>query len=103
MTTITKVSDITYTDVGEYMRLTDDMLADQDEINYITSTISVAKTYISKYTGIPEDELDNYGDLPIVVLALCQDMYDNRTMYVDKANVNETVATILGMYRINLL
>lgn len=103
MNNITKVSDITYTDVGEYMRLTDDMLADQDEINYITSTISVAKTYISKYTGIPKDELDNYGDLPIVVLALCQDMYDNRSLYVDNAELNKMVETILGMHQRNLL
>lgn len=103
MNTITKVSDITYTDVGDYLRLTDDLLEDENNIAFITSTINIAKVYISNYTGIAEADLDNYGDLPIVVFALCQDMYDNRSLYVDNTNLNKMVETILGMHQTNLL
>lgn len=103
MNNITKVSDITYTDVGEYLRLTDDLLEDESNIAFITSTISIAKTFISNYTGIAEANLDNYGDFPIVVFALCQDMYDNRSLYVENTNLNKMVETILGMHQTNLL
>lgn len=103
MNTITKVSDITYTDVGDYLRLTDDLLEDENNIAFITSTISIAKAFISNYTGIAEADLDNYGDLPIVVFALCQDMYDNRSLYVDNVNLNKMVEAILGMHQTNLL
>lgn len=103
MNTITKVSDITYTDVGDYIRLTDDLLEDENNIAFITSTINIAKAFISNYTGIAEADLDKYGDLPIVVFALCQDMYDNRSLYVDNTNLNKMVETILGMHQTNLL
>lgn len=103
MENITKVSDITFNEVAEYLRLTEDLIEDENNVAFITSTISIAKAFISNYTGVPEDELDNHGDLPIVVLALCQDMYDNRSLYVEDDNLNKMVETILGMHQRNLL
>ena len=101
MNNISKVSEITATDVAEYLRLVEPT---QDDINYITTLISVAKEYILKYTGIADlESLDNYSDIVIVVFVLCQDMYDNRAMYVDNANLNKVVDTILGMHQVNLL
>lgn len=47
--------------------------------------------------------LDAYEDFVIVVYVLCQDMYDNRTYYVDKTNLNRVVEAILGMHCVNLL
>lgn len=103
MNTVTKVSDITFTEVADYLRLTEDLIEDENNVAFITSTISIAKAFISNYTGISEENLDNYGDFPIVVLALCQDMYDNRSLYVDNTNLNKMVETILGMHQTNLL
>ena len=37
------------------------------------------------------------------VLVLVQDMWDTRTLYVDKGNVNRTVESILNLHSINLL
>ena len=68
--TYTKISEITQTDLVDYLRIS---------------------------------ELDNYPDLTIALYALVQDMYDNRAIYVDKANISDTVSTILNMYRTNLL
>lgn len=103
MNTITKVSEITFTDIAEYLRLTEDLIQDESNVAFITSTISIAKAFISNYTGIADADLDKYGDLPIVVFALCQDMYDNRSLYVDNTNLNKMVETILGMHQTNLL
>ena len=98
MNNITNVSDITYQDVAEYCRI--DELS-QDDINTLNNLIDVAKSFIRSYTG--QDDLDMYNDFVIVVFILVQDMWDNRTMYVDKTNLNKVVDTILGMHAVNLL
>lgn len=101
MNAITKVSDITAQDIADYLRIAE---LTQDDENFITSTISVAVDYILKYTGIEDAEtLDTYNDMVIVVFVLCQDMYDNRALYVDNSNVNRVVENILGLHQRNLL
>lgn len=100
MNNITKISEITYEDVAEYIRLCE---VTQDDQNTLTNLINISIDYISKYTGVAVENLDNYNDMVIVVFILCQDMWDNRTMYVDNTNLNKVVETILGMHCINLL
>ena len=100
MNNITKVSDITYQDVAEYLRLPE---VSQDDINTLNNLISISKTFISNYTGRAANKLDDFQDFVIVVLILCQDMWDNRTLYVDNSNLNRVVDTILGMHSVNLL
>ena len=63
----------------------------------------MSKTFIMNYTGHTLEDLDNYQDFIIVVLILCQDMWDNRTLYVDKGTLSYPVETILGMHSVNLL
>lgn len=98
MNDITKVSEITATDVATYIRLEE---PDEDDMATINTLLGVAKQYIMDYTG--QTDLDAYQDFVIVVLILCQDMWDNRTLYVDKLNLNKVVDTILGMHSVNLL
>ena len=100
MNNINKISDITYQDIADYLRLSE---VSQSEQNYLTTLINISKDYILNYTGIDESNLDNYTDLIIVVFVLCQDMYDTRSMYVDNSNLNKVVETILGMHQNNLL
>lgn len=95
---VTKVSEITTTDIAEYIRLDEVSDADQKQLETL---LIIAKDYIKNYTAL--DDLDEYSDLVIVVYILCQDMWDNRTMYVDKGNPNKVVQTILEMHtRCNL-
>ena len=105
---VSKVSEITIQDVVNYLRLTDYEESD------IETYLNIAKNYISNYTGIPEadedeaedeevDTLDTYADFVIVVYILCQDMYDNRCMYVNSGNINRVVQTILDMHTRNNL
>lgn len=98
MNNIRKVSDIKVEDIADYLRI--DELTEGDE-QMLNNLLGIAKTYIESYTG--QTELDNYQDFVIVALVLVQDMYDNRTMYVDSTNLNTVVETILGMHSVNLL
>lgn len=100
MNEINKVSDISYQDLADYLRLSE---IDNDDINTLNNLLKVSKTFISNYTGRTTEELDNYQDFVIVVLVLCQDMWDNRTMYVESKNLNNVVEIILGMHSVNLL
>jgi len=98
MNSLTNVSDITYQDVADYIRLAE---VTADDTNTLNNLINISISYIKKYTGLTD--LDGYPDFIIVVLILCQDMWDNRTMYVDNSNLNKVVETILGMHQVNLL
>ena len=95
---LSKVSDITVESVAEYLRLDE---VSEEEKNTLTTLISIATSYIKSYTGL--DDLDKYSEFVIVVLILCQDMWDNRTMYVDSKDLNNTVQSILAMHSVNLL
>ena len=95
---VSKVSDITAESVAEYLRLDE---VTNSEINTLTMLISIATSYIKSYTGL--DDLDKYPEFVIVVMILCQDMWDNRTMYVDSKDLNNTVQSILAMHSVNLL
>jgi hypothetical protein len=47
--------------------------------------------------------LDDFQDFVIVVFILVQDMWDTRSLYVDKSDLNKVTETILGMHSVNLL
>ena len=100
MNAISKVSDIVYTDIADYLRIDE---VTTDEQNTLNNLIGIAKAFIQGYTGLTAAQLDEHEDFVIVVFILCQDMYDNRTYYVDNGNLNNVVDTILGMHRVNLL
>ena len=102
-----KVSEITINDITNYIRLSE---VSDEEKKQLEIYLKIAKNYISNYTGIPEtsktegaETLDSYADFVIVVYILCQDMYDNRSMYVDGKSINKVVQTILDMHTRNNL
>ena len=95
---ITKVSEITTADIAEYIRLGE--VSDAEE-KQLQTFLTVAKDYVVNYTALTD--LDEYADLVLAILILCQDMYDNRSLYIDKNNPNKVVQTILDMHtRCNL-
>lgn len=97
---VTKISEISVDSIADYLRIAE---VTENDREFLATIYGVAKDYIMQYTGIPEDELDNYNDLVIAAYVLIQDMYDTRTMYVESDNVNKVVDTILGMHQRNLL
>lgn len=97
---VSKVSDITVDSVADYLRL--DEVTDSEK-NTLAMLISIATSFIKSYTGLDDDGVDKYPEFVIVVLILCQDMWDNRTMYVDSKDLNNTAQSILAMHSVNLL
>ena len=100
MNVINKVSEITVQDLADYIRIPD---PDQNDLNTLSTLLTVAKVYVGEYTGRTIQEMDDYKDIIIVVMILVQDMWDNRTLYVDTNNANKVVESILGLHSVNLL
>jgi len=96
----TKISEITLSDLVDYLRLPE---LDGAQAQLLTTIKAAVTSYILGVTGLSLVQLDNYPDLTLAFYALAQDMYDNRAIYIDKANISDTVSTILNMYRTNLL
>ena len=97
---MTNISEITSQDVADYLRIAE---IDEKIKKELEMYLKVAKKYIKDETGLENEDLDKHEDFLLVVFVLCQDMYDNKSYYVDKSNVNKVVDTILGRHRINLL
>ena len=97
---VRKVSEITVEALADYLRLSDPARSDTE---LLATLLTAAKEYVRSYTG--QEDLDKYATFVPVVYILVQDMYDNRTMYVDgyKTATNSVVESILGMHSINLL
>ncbi|MBS5857191.1 MAG: head-tail connector protein [Clostridia bacterium] len=91
-----KVSKITFQEIADYIRLSE---VSEEEKTLLDNLINIAKSFIKENTGV--QDLDEYDDFVIVIFILCQDMYDNRTLYVDKTNLNKVVETILGLHSRN--
>ena len=100
MNQIAKVSEVTSADLAEFLRVGE---VTPSEDGFLKTIIGAATAYMSKYTGLTTAQLDGSQDFVFVLLVLCQDMYDNRALYVDSANVNLAVQSILDMHSVNLL
>jgi hypothetical protein len=94
------VSELTTKDIADYLRLSEITPEDSD---YLDTILKAGKAFVCKYTGLTPEQVDESLDITIAVYVLCQDMYDNRSMYVDNGNVNKVVEAILGLHSVNLL
>lgn len=101
MNEIQKISDITAQDCADYIHI--DEPIDVNDTNLLKTLLNVAKKFVCDYTGHTPEEADTYPDFVIVVLILVQDMWDNRTLYIEKDSLNKVVDCILGMHSVNLL
>ena len=95
-------SDITVKNLADYLKLDYSSLA-EEEILELAAFLNVAETFIIDYTGLTLSQIDEHESLTVAIYVLVQDMYDNRTYYVDKNNLNRVVSMILDMHSINLL
>lgn len=84
--------------VKEYLRIDN-----EDDDNLLTLILNASKSYVRSYTGLSDDKLDELDDIPVVLLTLSAEMYDNRQFTVDKSNINPVAKTILNMHSVNLL
>lgn len=97
-----KVSEITVKNLADYLRLDYSTLS-EEEILELATFLQSSQVFIEDYTGLTSSQIDSHETFVIAVFVLVQDMYDNRSYYVDKSNINHVVQAILGMHSVNLL
>lgn len=97
---VSKVSDITISNISDYLRIPE---TTSDIESFLSTILTTAKDYIKSYTGLDDAGMDAHADLCIAVYVLCQSMYDDRSFYVDKSNLNQVVDSILNLHVTNLL
>lgn len=93
-----RVSDINTEILKNYLRID----SDDDDI-MLEHILNASIDYVLNYTGRTLEELELYNDIPLAVLCLCADLYENRDYVTDKININPAVAQILGSHSNNLL
>ena len=97
-----KASQIPNNVLLRYLRLEPDYV-DELEMQTVSAVYDAALSYVYERCGIDAKYADERPDIAIAVLILARDMYDNRALYVDKANVNRAVESILSCHDFNLL
>lgn len=97
-----KVSKITQGVILNHLREEEENLECED-LNLLHAMKTASIEFCKSQTGLSDEELDKHEDITIAVLTLISDMWDNRSMTVQKNNVNTIVDAILGMHRTNLI
>ncbi len=97
-----KISEITVEKLAEFQGL-DFQTMTAGEIDEQLGFLTAAKQFIENYTGLDAQQIDIHEDLTIAAMLLVQDMSDNRSVYVDKNNLNHVLQTILNFHSVNLL
>lgn len=100
LSNIIKVSEVTVSNLGDFLRLSE---YSQSEQALLETIIASGKAYITTFTGLTTEQLDLYPDITLALLVICQDMWDNRSYYVESNNVNKVVEGILSSHSVNLL
>ena len=97
-----RISEVTLKDLTDYLRLDDPGDIEESEIERMKAS---AVIYMTEYTGLTVDEMDQFEDMTQALFILVADMFDNRNLYIEgkAANVNKSVQTILGLHSVNLL
>ena len=75
----------------------------EEDIDLLTLFKESAISYIKGYTGLDDIEIDSHEDITLALLVLISDMYDNRTVQVDKDKINVVLESIMYMHSTNLL
>ena len=96
-----KISEVTAEYVMNYLRIDGPTEVEQAEIS---AMMTAAKQYIIHYTGLTEEEIDQYEDLTSAYLVLIADNFDNRNLQSDKPlYLNRHVQSVLSLHLRNLL
>ena len=94
------VSDLTVAIMKNYLRIDASDTTDDTLLGYIKAA---AVEYCKSYTGLTDEEMDAYEDIPLAVLALCADMYEFRQATTTSLQVNPTTLQILSQHSVALL
>lgn len=93
------LSTLTPADVREYARVDED--AGSDEL--LQAMLDSAVSFCLAYTGLDASDAEFIPELALCALMIACDLYDTRSVTVDKNSVNPTISAILGAYARNLV
>lgn len=62
-----------------------------------------AVAYIQERYGVDAQYMNGHQDIAIAVLALTRDLFDNRSMTVERTTLNPVVTSILAAHDFNLI
>lgn len=96
MIEVKKVSEIGAEELADYIHVS--IEDDGSTVKELNTFLSAAKAFIKSYIHEDDKYLDDHPEFVIAVYILAQDMFDNRTLYPDKSNLNFTVKSILDMH-----
>jgi hypothetical protein len=88
------VSEITLNDVAGYLKLKDGEYTQAELQMYLDAAVAFLKTF----TGLDAAGLEEHEDLTVVILMLCHDMYENRSLNTEKSSMNQIAELILTQY-----
>lgn len=91
-------SELTVDNLKNYLRVDTDI-----DDTLLAVILPAAKRFCAQYTGLTLEDLDDYEDMPLAVLAVAADMYEVRQVTLNGTQINPTTAQILGTYSTNLL
>ena len=92
------VSELTVDNLKNYLRVDTNI-----DDTLLAVILPAAKRFCAQYTGLTLEDLDDYEDMPLAVLAVAADMYEVRQVTLNGTQINPTTAQILGTYSTNLL
>ena len=93
-----KISEVTFQQASDYCG------AGEDERDFIIlAFMDSAKAFISGYTGLTIEQLDEHEDLVPAYLTLINEMHTNRDYTVEQAAENKFVKQALAMHSVNYL
>lgn len=97
-----RISDITTQNLCDYLRLDDPTEIEVAEVERMKSS---AVSFITGYTGLTTEQLDEHEDIAQALFVIVADMFDNRNLYIEgkASNINQSVEYILKMHSVNLL
>lgn len=96
------MSELTPEVICNHLRELPENLSPED-VNLINAMKKAAVECAKGITGLKDEQMEEHEDITIAVLTIISDMWDNRSMTVNQANINKTADTILGLHRINLV
>jgi uncharacterized phage protein (predicted DNA packaging) len=94
-----KVSELTPGLIKDYCREDYD---DSDDL-IVHIMLPAAKAFICSHTGLKSDELDDYEDITVALLAIVAEMHDSRRLTVDNNTLNPLAKGILDLHDRNLI
>lgn len=71
---------------------------DEESDEMLDALLEAARAFCLSYTGLRPDEAEKYPDIAVAALVVAADLYDTRSMTVERDTVNPTVRAILDLH-----